>query len=1716
MARNTPPLPTNNYPSRGAMLTLEAGFDAISKSWQGRGFYEEGSIVVFDGGLYICNADIQAPEYADADNPTPRVDTVNWSPVGADGSILSYNPETAYNPGELVRDSEGNVWLARTNTQNDPLEDGGNWYQLSTERWRSDSDGGIYNEGDVVTIGTQTFINVGGSNTNLAPEDDEVNWQNVTPSIIKWANNIDFTTNQIVEHEGNLWLALSDNGPASSNSIVPDIDDDASLQVWRRLTAGSIGDLIDVTIGEGAGYTNVWSRNTGIRLFDANSNIDLTDGTDVTDLSSVMTTVVDFTTPSSLTTDNEMILDFGGPATGINVWQVNNEIKLDVTTTATGDVVQAQTIATVQPNTRYQFVINRTGLSNWSVYFNEVNDDYSALGNPAFTFTLAGTWVGGDRQGFFSASSSTQVDNAVSYTGTGHFVHYWAVEDIDSLVNFRQSTRRLAHNHIITYDSDRGEWVNSPNIEIEQLQIDELFFNENYITTVSTNVQNIENNVASDSDIDLVLDPLNNGRVNVGKPLADRDPNDPTDTGGTTFIVNGDSDTYISITNNQFTSNDGDVFIGSTKDSDNDVAGTVTINNNFNVAGDTINFGDSESHTSVTVHGDVKIDQITVDSDSISGDTNVFITTGDSEGTVNIDRRTNIQNIQLQGNVVSSYDKDSENTNLILTTEDSSAEVHVGSGLDSDNSRDLRVWGDLHVHGELNTVRTTETELHITDASITLRDGSDENSRGDAFINVDRGGDSDADRAIKWNEADQRWELNGSPDLDADSQTEFREISTVQRIDDLRDVRAKGPETAADTAILDMSGWTLAASNTATGDAIGTLAHAFNGEIAPATNVESWGLGYAPSPANPGWISAVNPTGGKYFPTQLRLLSYALNDRPTNFDLQGWTGTEWENILVNQTMDDLDVTFDITTTTSYSGFRIFCRETPGGWFTLVEFRVIGWYDTNFDTVSQDKIISYNEATRMWEPRVNTLGSYYTDYSTGARRPDASRVDFITETVQTTESSVQAIRLIVNGEEVILPIGGSGGSALVFTDNHNVDVDRSTVPQYSIQRDNGWFDVTTNFQAGFLVQEQSSLGELIGTPQPDTISDIDIRRLTATITATPATAGQYPEVDITELMLTDISPNQQTIFDEDDGVLGTAFTGTINPDDSENLSTNIIVSTGTVPFTPTGVTVYARRGYPALAARNIVEANVELLVDSEWTDIGTVTFPETTAAGDRQTAAITTDLVGTALRITPTQNRANTPGYDGDQWTGDNAFVLSGLDVSATITENNFVVEADIDSDTDMGTARFRISDQFRGTYTIEWDYEIDRSSTNPNDVNSPETVTGQDSVNVNIVSDGAAYAAITQVFDPPSAEIFGTDGETDDVSTNYTASVVNGVISVFPGTSQISAAQTSGGLITVDNYLETNNQRWSLTVNKINTYVSNNVSLNWGQVELTTVGNYTGTPDIRLNNQSHTFTVNDKNVDFSIAGMPTGIIDPYRVTGQTFDLTLSDLNLDHRDGTQTDDDYLPAGNSETAEPIVYDINTRVITNTAYNLVNRQTSYTADYSEIEAPSAPSTPSINNWRFSYTDARNNMKDTTATGRFEVALYGYLLHIGTQQRSNDDWQVVVNNSHENSTPIYGPSWGNISWNGTGAQLKGLTTYLLVPAGLTVPSTVFVKLGDNAGETSQNPIQIGSNWSKVASVEFNDGTSAPFEHEFELYQLWSYPSNTPDSTNISGRIVS
>ena len=141
--------------------------------------------------------------------------------------------------------------------------------------------------------------------------------------------------------------------------------------------------------------------------------------------------------------------------------------------------------------------------------------------------------------------------------------------------------------------------------------------------------------------------------------------------------------------------------------------------------------------------------------------------------------------------------------------------------------------------------------------------------------------------------------------------------------------------------VIDMSNWRHESSEEANGTGIGSMAHAFDGSTDPLWAIRSWGLGRPPSAANPGWLGAINPTGNTVTPTQFRIATYVDRDRPTDFDIQGWNGSAWVNILANQTMATTDDTYDVATTESYSGFRIFCRSTPGGWFTVTEFQVTG-------------------------------------------------------------------------------------------------------------------------------------------------------------------------------------------------------------------------------------------------------------------------------------------------------------------------------------------------------------------------------------------------------------------------------------------------------------------------------------------------------------------------------------------------------------------------------------------------------------------------------------------------------------------------------------------------------------------------------------------------------------------------------------------------------
>ena len=382
------------------------------------------------------------------------------------------------------------------------------------------------------------------------------------------------------------------------------------------------------------------------------------------------------------------------------------------------------------------------------------------------------------------------------------------------------------------------------------------------------------------------------------------------------------------------------------------------------------------------------------------------------------------------------------------------------------------------------------------------------------------------------------------------------------------------PNDFAAASVLNMSGWTLDASATATGDAIGTIDDAFNG-ILTGGATESWGLGRSPSAANPGWVGATDTSGARHRPTQFRLASYALRDRPTDFDIQGWNGTEWVNILANQTMTDLDQTLDVLTLEAYYGFRVLCRETPGGWFTLLEFQVTA-------ESQRDAIIRYD----IFDPQTLNV-----------------RVEF--------------------------------EDGYHLTDN----------PTFTFEKND---DPTQTFDVA------------------------------ATVTESPTAI-----VDVTALDTVTITPAQQALFDSDNRVIGSSYQGTIG----DSVTGVITIDTG-VNFTPTSVTIYAKRGNGMYAGRNIVEATVELRVDGTWYEIDTLSLGTT----DRETATFTTEAIGDALRITPTQNRT----------TNDQIWNSAGIDVfGTTYVIPQFPTVSDTTDTNAPGIVNYRLTLPGRGRSGLE-------------------------------------------------------------------------------------------------------------------------------------------------------------------------------------------------------------------------------------------------------------------------------------------------------------------------------------------------------------------------------------------------------------------------------
>ena len=592
----------------------------------------------------------------------------------------------------------------------------------------------------------------------------------------------------------------------------------------------------------------------------------------------------------------------------------------------------------------------------------------------------------------------------------------------------------------------------------------------------------------------------------------------------------------------------------------------------------------------------------------------------------------------------------------------------------------------------------------------------------------------------------------------------------------------------------------------------------------------------------------------------------------------------------------------------------------------------------------------------WEDITPSIVSYYRNYGDSDTRDvanPATRVEFITETVQTSESSVQAIRLVIAGEEVLLPIGGSGGSELAFTDNHNTNISITSVPQYSVQNGTGDFDVSSTFQAAYLVQEQSSLGELVGTPQPDNISTITINSLTARVTAVPAGS-------------------------EDD--------------------------------------------------------------------------------------------------LTP----ADAP------------------------------IVATIDSDTDTGNINVTLSDQYRGTYTITWYYDITRTSSNPNDVQSPQNIVGTDTVSVNIGM--GTYATVTRSFAPQTANQFGSDGETDAITVAFRGIVQNGEFTDGPLLSDFAATQTGGTAIATDSFTQTG-EGFSFNINNINTYVDNNLSVGWGGVSITSTGNYTGEADVVYGAGSitDTFNINTTAVSFSVAGMPTGIIDPFTLTDHTIPLSLSDTNLDHRNGDQSG----PYDGGETASPIIYTENSRTSVD-AFILSsdNHNTTYDATYNHYLAPTVATTVANNNWRFNYTDTRNTSKNSATNGSFSVGIYGYLVHVDVSGNDNAFFTDLVANAHTNGTPILGSSWSlsGITWSGPGNVYAGRTSYLIVPDGLAGPSRCYMRI--DGASTSQNTPRVGGSVDKVSEVVFVNTDGSPFEYVYSVYLLFGYDSTLSAPQTVNGSV--
>ena len=409
------------------------------------------------------------------------------------------------------------------------------------------------------------------------------------------------------------------------------------------------------------------------------------------------------------------------------------------------------------------------------------------------------------------------------------------------------------------------------------------------------------------------------------------------------------------------------------------------------------------------------------------------------------------------------------------------------------------------------------------------------------------------------------------------------------------------------------------------------------------------------------------------------------------------------------------------------------------------------------------------------------------------------------------------------------------------------------------------------------------------------------------------------------------------------------------------------------------------------------------------------------------------------------------------------------------------------------TCEVEMSEQFRGTYTISWEYDVDRLYTqNEEDAEADtQNYTGTANSTVGIIP--GIYATVASTLTPPNSIQFGTDGETDSVDTTLRATVANGVLY---DTSDVTLggfrATQTGGNMTLDN-LSVAATSIEFDINEINNYVSNPASISsTSNVELISTGNYTGQSDTS-SSISNTFAVNDVSVPFAVNNMPSGVADIFTLSGQNWTASLAITNGDQRDGTQDDTTY---GNGEAATPVTYTLNGTEITDSAFDLATSERSYVADYDVSTPPTAANPLARNTWLYNYTDTRNTSKNTISTGFFEIGLYAYFV-LGSSSISNlDSFVRGAVTSNKTSRLINSITGTSLSF---GAGDAGQTFYVIVPPG-TLSNNQRVSTVSN-GFAGQSSIRLVGSSQLESAVTFNGSTVV---QDYEIYRVTSLGSNT------------